>query len=314
MLAMASAPSADHLVWQRTTVDGRTAQYGMAGEGLPVLFLHGWALGQHAYKRAMKRLVQLGCQVYVPALPGFGGTPDLPHRHLSFGGYAHWIDGFLRAVGVTEPVFLVGHSFGGGVAIKFASEYRERVRYLVLINSVGGSAWAKTGSTVRSMAERPLWDWGLHFPSDILPIDQVRRVLPVILEDAVPNALRNPLALWRIGNLARKADLTAELEHLRATKLPVVVLWGDKDAIIPRASFDALCTAIGSEGEVLSGRHSWLLADPDAFGEVMTNVVSVAKLARRLEQEGPEGKRRRRGSEPRELPTLSPAKPGEEAG
>ena len=309
---MASAPLADHLVWRGTTVDGRAAQYGTAGEGLPVVFLHGWALGQHAYKRAMKRLVQLGCQVYAPALPGFGGTADLPHRHLSFAGYAHWLDGFLRAVGVTEPVFVVGHSFGGGVAIKFASEYRERVRYLVLINSVGGSAWAKTGSTVRSMAQRPLWDWGLHFPSDILPIHEVRRVLPVIMQDAIPNALRNPLALWRIGDLARKADLTPELESLKASKLPVVVLWGDKDEIIPRASFDALCAAIGSEGEILSGRHSWLLADPDAFGEVMTNVVSVAKLARELEQQPGRGRRRRRSPPARELPSLSGAKPRDE--
>jgi hypothetical protein len=162
------------------------------------------------------------------------------------------------------------------------------------------------------MADRPLWDWGLHFPSDILPLDQVRRVLPIILEDALPNAVRNPLALWRIGNLARRADLTAELDSLKESKLPVVVLWGDKDAIIPRASFDALCAAIGSEGEVVSGRHSWLLADPDAFGEVMTNVVSVAKLARRLEHEDTGGRRRRRGAPPRELPTLSRAKPSDE--
>ena len=48
-------------------------------------------------------------------------------------------------------------------------------------------------------------------------------------------------------------------------------------------SFEALCAAIGSEGEVVSGNHSWLLADPDAFGEVMTNVVAVAKLAHELE-------------------------------
>jgi pimeloyl-ACP methyl ester carboxylesterase len=314
---MASTPVGDHLVWKRTTVGDRPAQYGTAGDGLPVLFLHGWALGQHAYKRALKRLVNLGCRVYAPALPGFGGTPELPSDQLSFDGYAHWVDGFLRAVDVTEPVFLIGHSFGGGVAIKLAREFPDRVRYLVLINSVGGSAWAKTGSTVRSMAERPLWDWGLHFPSDILPLRQLGRVLPVILEDAIPNALRNPLALWKIANLARKADLTEELEELRQRKLPVVVLWGDKDTIIPRASFDALCSAIGSQGEVVPGTHSWLLADPDAFGEVMTNVVSVAQLARRLEaDEAASGAKRGvlkgRGRPPRQLPTLAGAKPGDE--
>src|SRR5207237_1446882 len=173
--------------------------------------------------------------------------------------------------------------FGGGVSIKLAHDYPSRVRYLVLINSVGGSAWSSSGSVVRSMAERPLWDWGLHFPGDILPLRQLTRVLPVVLEDALPNVFRNPVAMWRVANLARKADLTAELEELKRRKLPVVVLWGDGDKIIPRASFDALCSAIGSPGEVVSGNHSWLLADPDAFGEVMTNVMEVAKLARSME-------------------------------
>jgi pimeloyl-ACP methyl ester carboxylesterase len=105
----------------------------------------------------------------------------------------------------------------------------------------------------------------------------------VLLEDALPNLMRNPLALWRVGQLARRADLTPELEQLKAQKLPVVVLWGDKDEIIPRASFDALCAAIGSDGEVIHGSHSWLLADPDAFGEVMTNVVEIARMAREME-------------------------------
>ncbi len=249
-----------------------------------MLFLHGWGLGQHAYKRALKRLVHLGCQVFAPALPGFGGTHDLPSRDVSFAGYAAWVASFLEAVGVEEPAFTVGHSFGGGVAIKLAHDFPDRVRYLVLVNSVGGSTWSSAGSRVRSMAERPLWDWGIHFPEDLF-VRQATRVLPIILEDAIPNALRNPLALWKVANLARRADLTVELEELKRRKLPVVVLWGDKDSIIPRASFDALCAAIGSEGEVVAGNHSWLLADPDAFGEVMTNAVAVAKLARTLEDE-----------------------------
>ena len=133
------------------------------------------------------------------------------------------------------------------------------------------------------MADRPLWDWGIHFPRDLAPWPHVTRVLPVVLEDALPNLVRNPRAFWRVAGLARRADLTAELEELKRRGLPIVVLWGEQDAIVPRTSFDALCAAIGSEGELVSGNHSWLLADPDAFGEVMTNVVAVAKLAQELE-------------------------------
>jgi pimeloyl-ACP methyl ester carboxylesterase len=282
-MASADAGRPDHLVWKRTEVEGRPAHYGEAGEGLPVLFLHGWGLGQHSYKRALKRLVTLGCRVLAPAQPGFGGTPDLSAAAFSMPGYARWVDEFLQSVGVDEPVFVVGHSFGGGVAIQFAHDFPQRVRTLVLVNSVGGSTWQSAGGVVRSMAQRPLWDWGLHFPRDLMPFRQVTRVLPVVLEDALPNLLRNPATLWKVANLARTADLTFELEELKRRQVPVVVLWGDKDTIIPKPSFDALCAAIGSEGEVVAGNHSWLLADPDAFGEVMTNVVEVAQLARKAE-------------------------------
>ncbi|HEX2039686.1 MAG TPA: alpha/beta fold hydrolase [Acidimicrobiales bacterium] len=275
-----------HLQWERTIVQGRPALYGVAGEGLPVVFLHGWGLGQHSYKRALKRLVQLGVRVYAPALPGFGGTPDLPRAAFSFAGYAAWVDAFLAAVGVEEPVFMVGHSFGGGVAIKTAHDFPDRVRTLVLVNSLGGA-----------MPGRPLWDWGIHFPLDVKNVRLFSRVVPVVVEDALPNVVRNPRAMWKVTHLARQADLTPELEELRQRELPVVVLWGRNDGVIPRASFDALCAAIGTEGEVVDGAHSWLLADPDAFGEVMTNVVSVAKLAweadRRAEAAPTPPKRRR---------------------
>src|SRR5438876_11492199 len=86
------------LTWRRTWVDDRPALYGVAGrDGLPVVFLHGWALGSRTYRRSIDRLLALGCQVYAPALPGFGGTPDLPRRQFSFAGYADWVDGFLDA-------------------------------------------------------------------------------------------------------------------------------------------------------------------------------------------------------------------------
>lgn len=274
------------VAWRRTWVEGRPALYGVAGTGgLPVVFLHGWALGSRSYRRSIDRLVALGCQVFAPAMPGFGGTPDLPGRHFSFGGYAEWVDAFAEAVGVDEKVCLIGHSFGGGVAIKTAHRHPERTRMLILINSVGGSTW-ESGSTLRAISERPLWDWGLHFPSDVWPLRQATKVLPVILEDALPNLVRNPVALWKVGQLARRADLTRELEELKERQLPVVVLWGARDGVVPRSAFDAMCTALGSEGEVIEGSHSWLLADPDQFGEIMTNHVEVAKLARRLETEG----------------------------
>ena len=86
------------------------------------------------------------------------------------------------------------------------------------------------------MAERPLWDWGLHFPSDIFPIRQATRVHPGHPRGRLPNLVRNPRAIVQGANLARRADLRAELEELKRRGVPVTVIWGDRDGIIPKES------------------------------------------------------------------------------
>ncbi len=84
-----------------------------------MVFAHGWALGQHSYKAVLHRLAAQGCQVIAPALPGFGGTPDLaPDGTSTSPAMRAWLEEFIRAVGVHEKVVIVGHSFGGGVAIR----------------------------------------------------------------------------------------------------------------------------------------------------------------------------------------------------
>ncbi|MGB8650254.1 MAG: alpha/beta fold hydrolase [Mycobacteriales bacterium] len=267
------------LRWEHAQVDGRAAVYGTAGEGPPVVFLHGWALAHRAYRKALGALVDQGLQVWAPALPGFGGTEELPDAQFSLGGYARWVIDFLDVVGVQKPVTLVGHSFGGGVAIRTAYDAPQRIARLVCVNSIGGSTWTEDRGVIRSLAQRPLWDWGLHLQTDLLPWRQFTRVLPVVLGDALPNLVRNPRALWRVGYLARTADLTAELEVLKQRRMPVVVLWGTEDHVLPAACLTSLRTALGDHQLItVEGGHSWLLSDPRAFSEVMTNVVGLDTL------------------------------------
>jgi pimeloyl-ACP methyl ester carboxylesterase len=271
---------ADHLAWRTTEVAGRRVNYGVAGRGLPVLFVHGWALGSHAYERALKRLVRLGCRVYAPALPGFGGTAGLAGGACDLAAYAAWTDAFLDGVGETEPVLAVGHSFGGAVAAKLARDFPDRVGYLVLINSLGGGIWSRSGGEVRSIAERPLWDWAIHFPIDIFTGKGALPVLSAILPEALPNMIHNPLGVWKAAEVARRADVTTDLIEVKGSGIPILVLWGEGDTIVPRANFEALCAAAGSSGALVPGRHSWLIADPESFAEVMTTSVVAAAAAR----------------------------------
>lgn len=266
--------AADDLAWHRVDVQGRTVVYGVGGRGPTVLFLHGWGTGSRSYKRAMRRLVARGCRVLAPAMPGFGGSDAFPSAAMSIETYGRWAKEFLDAAGVVEPVVVIGHSFGGGVGATLAHLHPRAVRYLVLLNAVGGATWDGRGG--RSLADRPLRDWMAGFAGDFLPLDHgALAALGAISQDVVVNVLRNPVVLWQAGRLARDADLTVELLDLQSADIPVLALTSEGDNIIPAPAFDALCSSLGAEGQTVTGGHSWLLADPDHFAEVLANLVEV---------------------------------------
>ncbi|MET7771031.1 alpha/beta hydrolase [Nocardia sp. NPDC005366] len=262
------------LRWRSILVEGRPARYAVGGLGPHVLFLHGWGLGGQAYTRPLEQLIDMGIRVYSPALPGFGGTASLPVEHRTLAGYARWVGHFADAIDLPRPVTLVGHSFGGGVAIEAAHDLPDLAERLVLVNSIGGSAWTDGRGVVRALRERPLWDWGLHLQADLLPGRQASRVLPVILRDAVPNLLRNPTAVREVAHLARTANLASELAALAERRLPIFVVWSNRDTVIPESTSLSLQTALGAPQSItVSGGHTWLIHDPYAFGELITNVI-----------------------------------------
>jgi pimeloyl-ACP methyl ester carboxylesterase len=270
------------LRWHRTTLDGREAVYGEAGDGPPVVFVHGWGLSARSYADALPLIAASGHRVIAPALPGFGRSAALPGEY-TFEKLANWVDTLLDHVGVEEPAAFVGHSFGGGVSTATAWHHPDRARSLTLVNSIGGSVWKDGNRGPRSLADRPLWDWGLHLPSEFRPSGlggrlpwRQSRALPVVLRDVLTNAVTNPGAVWRAADLARRADLRTELTELAERGLPVAIVWGSEDTVVPEATFLAMCEAVGAEGDIIADAgHSWLLMDPVGFGEVVTNSIAV---------------------------------------
>ena len=259
------------LEWRRVDVDGRTASYAVGGgaDGPVVVFLHGWGLGSRSYRRAINRLTGRGCRVYAPSLPSLGGTADLPASERNLDGYARWVESFMKAVGIDEPVMLIGHSFGGGVAIKVAELRPDIASFLVLLNAVG------------VLSSRPPWEWFAAFVHELWPLPEAVETAQAMRADIVPNLLHNPLGIVRVAAVARHADLRADLDALRLHGTPVLALTSEGDTVIPKSAFDALCDALGADGKVVHGKHSWLLADPDSFGEVLGSVIDVQVTARR---------------------------------
>ncbi|MBJ8347013.1 alpha/beta hydrolase [Antrihabitans sp. YC2-6] len=269
-----------------TVVNGRRARYLVGGTGPVIVFLHGWGLaGTPMYLSGLNMLCNSGFQVIAPSMPGFG-TEELPKDQFSLEGYARWVVDFIDAVGVTGPVGLVGYSFGGGVAIRTAHDWPERISRLVLVNSIGGSAWSNGRGVVVSLRERPLWDWGLHMRADFAPARQLTRVLPVILRDGLANLASSRGTVWRAARIARNADLTLELGRIKSRRLPTVVVWSRADRVIPAVTIASLRAAAGDPHFVtVDGNHCWLTSDPHRFCEVMTNVLDT-DLTAVVESEG----------------------------
>ena len=263
----------DELATSRVEVDGRRVSYASGGRGLPVLFLHGWGLDHESYRRALRRLTARGCSVVAPSLPGFGHSDELPMSQRTVVGYAGWVERFLAAIGADEPVVVLGHSFGGGIATRFAHDQPERVRYLVMLNAVGdarsilGAGLARRADRFGLDGVRVLLE-SLRPSDDLATIGQMQRTL-------MANLYRHPMSVLQAAQAALTADLGKEMAVLAARRLPVLILWSDADRLIPVAAFDTFCSAFGTEGHVVSGGHSWLLANPDVFGEVLDNVIHV---------------------------------------
>jgi len=257
------------LRFERIEVAGVRAEHGIGGKGQPVVFLHGWGIGPRSYSATLNRLIDIGCQVLAPAMPGFGGTSALMGDECSFGGYADWLARYLHATGVSDRAVVVGHSFGGGVAVQLGHDHGDLVRSVVACNGIGGEGGP-------GPSDRPWWEWGRVLGSDLFAPSCAARVIPAVIGQAVPNMVQNPFAMWRVGEIVRRADLRREVRVLRRRGMPVTIVWSDRDRLVSHSGFVAMCRSAGIEGVVVPGHHSWLIADPNRFAEVMLRALVEA--------------------------------------
>ncbi len=215
-----------------------------------------------------------GCRVYAPALPGFGGTRELDAEQRTFAGYAAWVGHFLDAVAVDRVALVAGHSFGGGVATAFVHDQPRRVASLLLVNAIGSPTWALFPNEVRTMMQRPVL--GLGPPLRERP----PRTRPTCSGCCRPCSRTSSPTSWATrwacsGPASSSAGPTwsSEVRAIAERGIPVSVAWSDRDRLVPRSAFDELRHAAGVEGVVVEGSHAWLIADPEAFGELAISAL-----------------------------------------
>jgi len=115
-------------------LNGARVAYAEAGSGETVLLLHATASSGVQWQ-ALAETLRSGCHVLAPDLYGYGETDPWPgHGPFALAEEAALADAILPPGG--GPIHLVGHSYGGAVALRFAMQHPERLRSLVLIEPV----------------------------------------------------------------------------------------------------------------------------------------------------------------------------------
>ncbi|MGH8926878.1 MAG: alpha/beta fold hydrolase [Acidimicrobiia bacterium] len=186
----------------------------VSGDGpARVLALHGWGRRGIDFAQSLQGISYIALD-----LPGFGATPA-PAAAMGAQGYAQAIESVL--VDCPAPIVLVGHSFGGRVAVHLAASHPDRVSGLILTGVPLLKRKVSTGSSpVFRMAR---WAAGRGLvPSSV--IESMRRRYGSSDYRAARGVMRDVLVI------AVNESYERELEALR---VPIELLWGAEDREVP---------------------------------------------------------------------------------
>jgi pimeloyl-ACP methyl ester carboxylesterase len=231
---------------EETRLHGRTISYLTGGEGPVLLLVHGIASDSEAWRASLPLLARRA-RVIAPDLPGHGASAKAPGDY-SLGSLASSMRDLLVKLG-HERATLVGHSLGGGVAMQFAYMFPERTERLVLLSSGG------LGRTVNPLLRAATLPGSeLVIAATIGPLTALGRVGAATVRRL---GLRVAPDLGEVGRgfatLADREGRAAFLDTLRsvvnfngqrvdasdrlylAARMPTLLLWGDRDPIIPTA-------------------------------------------------------------------------------
>ena len=117
----------------RTSIKGLEVNYEIIGEGKPLLILHGWGSNSERWQKVGELLAGKGIKVIIPDLPGFGGS-QRPSMAWGLDDYCEFIQEFIKLLNL-EKFYLLGHSFGGALAVKCSLKFPEKIDELFLVSA-----------------------------------------------------------------------------------------------------------------------------------------------------------------------------------
>ncbi|AXT84596.1 hypothetical protein C6I20_04900 [Aeromicrobium sp. A1-2] len=271
---------------QYLVVHGYRRAFRISGSGPAVLLIHGLACDSSTWLDVIPKLSE-HFTVIAPDLLGHGES-DKPDADYSLGGYANGMRDLLTVLGI-DKVTVVGHSFGGGVAMQFAYQFPDRTERVVLVSTGGlgrevtplirlltvpGSSAALAVATFRPW--RPLVAGGMRAlaktPLRVTrDLDEVARIYESLADPAARTAVQrvtSHVLNWK-GQFVTMTD-----RSYLARLMPVLVVWGRDDMVIPSAHSEAAPTHGSSDVHVFDDSGHFPHKDhPEEFSRLVTEFI-----------------------------------------
>ncbi|WP_419759877.1 alpha/beta fold hydrolase [Acidisoma sp.] len=217
---------------------GETIHYQRAGSGAKVIVLvHGFGADARSWTMNQPALAA-AATVYALDLPGHGASP------------ARDIGGLDRMAGIVaeaiaaltpEPVHLVGHSMGGAISLRVAELTPAAVRALTLIAPAGVGSGRNIGfmPAYMAMEDEPSAEHALRMLFNHPALINRQTIEGVLASRREPHIYAAWQAMRLVGGevWARPAAARAALAAL---SIPVQILWGERDAVLPPEGLDML--------------------------------------------------------------------------
>ena len=253
---------------QNISVGGILINYKIAGEGSVILILHGWGRGSDSWVEVQAKLAQAGHRVVAPDLPGFGKS-ELPQTVWGVDNYVDFVKTFAEKLNL-DTFVLLGHSFGGQIAMKFALKHSGMLKGLILYAaavirrppSLGArtiGAFSKGGNAVLSV-------WPLSFLKPLF-----KKLLYKILGNT--DHLYEQGIMKQVREKVLREDLSPYFSKMQTHTL---ILWGENDTITHLKDARMMHKAIpGASLAIVPGANHRIHRDmPD---EVSKNILQFAK-------------------------------------
>jgi pimeloyl-ACP methyl ester carboxylesterase len=278
---------------QFVTIHGHRRAFVKAGTGPAVLLLHGLGCDHTTWEPVIDTLARR-YTVIAPDLLGHGRS-DKPRADYSVGGYANGMRDLLTVLGI-DKVTVVGHSFGGGIAMQFAYQFPERTERMLLVASGGlgpevtpfiraittpGYHQVLGALTVPGVRHagvaglRALSSTGWKSTRDL---NEVADIYETFKDPHARAAIRHVVRAvvdWRgqIVTMADRAYLTDEM--------PMAVVWGRDDKVIPvRHASNAAALAPKARIEVIPNAGHFPHKDhPQRFAKILHDFIRTTRPA-----------------------------------